>query len=197
MDLDKTLNTLDLNEPSSYNSDDYGFLSFTLPKETIKVIEELKRKENIQEQLIRRLIKNKFFVIEEELQISHELIIKYEAMCIAAKDQSLGISDKYDQLLEDISNKLSEKSMELEDKLLNPYKKYLDSMTNMIAKVEKQADVLYDKLDKIQSKLALIPNTYTLKDITRVIESWESMGKEAKEILSKVLVAEKVTNKNS
>lgn len=185
--FEKELDKLDLSEPKDY--DNYGFHSFKLSKETIKVLEELGNKEKLQEQIIRRYFTTKFSVVEIEVDELSKTAVLYEAHLLKMKDLLSSISSKYDEQLSDLEDRIIERHVAIREKVMDPLKEEAKELETVLKGIEAKVADMDRKISATLEKVKSIPSHYNLTEVTRLAGEWDRLSKESKELIAPLFIS--------
>ena len=180
--FEKEIDKLDLSEPTGYN--EYGFFSLKLPKESIKVLEELGNREKLQEQIIRRYLTTKFSTIEIEVEELSKTAVLYEAHLIQMKDLLSSISSKYDEQLSDLEDRIIEKHIQIREKVLDPLKEEAKELEIILKGIEDKVSNMDKRISATLEKVKSIPSHYTLTEVTRLAGEWDRLSAESKKLIA-------------
>lgn len=180
--FEKEIDKLDLSAPKGF--DDYGFHSFKLSKETIKVLEELGNKEKLQEQIIRRYLTTKFSIVEIEVEELSKTAVLYEAHLLKMKDLLSSISKKYDEQLSDLEDRIIEKHVAIREKVMDPLKEEAKELETVLKGIEAKVADMDRKISNTLEKVRAIPSHYNLTEVTRLAGEWDRLSKESKELIA-------------
>lgn len=180
--FEKEIDKLDLSEPRGY--DNYGFHSFKLSKETIKVLEELDNREKLQEKIIRRYLTTKFSTIESEVEELSRTAVLYEAHLLKMKDLLSSISEKYDDQLYDLEERIIEKHNSIREKVMDPLKEEAKELETVLKGIESKVSDMDKKISSTLEKVRAIPSHYNLTEVTRLAAEWDRLSKESKELIA-------------